>query len=662
MGGTPAPFGIEGLNVDVFADFRGGRVTEANLTEMRNEELLLANNIVILADKMPAKRPGYTKVQQVIGKVLSLFDFQRDYDQKQFLIVNSAGRLSVCDVHGGTITVLSTAEDGAASHQYVPVNFACYLSNGVKSYTLLDNAGVPTLYTRGISAPVSAPSIALVGGTLTTTYGQQYAYCYVRKVTDSTGVTRMHIGPPSPLSNSTGPLTANMVNVSAFAAPPDATWNFIWIFRTDDVPANSSSSLFFAAEIAVGTATYGDSLPDTALDLTRPIPYDNLPPIAGGILAEYMSRIITCQGNTVQASGLEEIILGIPQETAPNSLFFIIPGGKSTVSGAAIFNETAFLCTKEFWWTVQGYDVTTFKKRDKILQPGAVGKKALTVTPTHLVFLGRDRKLYAWDGQSPKPIEVSKKLAKQLVGVKSMQDISAADIENAEVRWFSFNRYNYVIVLVNTGGAPSGQFDWIQLWNATFMDEAYADGTPVPPLSETDFWPTDLMSASGIVEVDLNTYLFLGDANGNVYRWPDGFQDNGQPYAAAIGPPWSSGKAYIGQMFHPLPTPEVVKRYFWCDIQVSDRYDVLSAFRLEFIAADAPDMRLKPVGVPLGVLPPPWASAGPSLSAARGQLLQTPGCTMGRWSRLFITYPDDNAAATLSRISVSAKPIFGVNP
>lgn len=657
--GTPPIAGIEGLNVDTYADFRAGRVTESNLTEMRNEELLIANNIVILADKMPAKRPGYTLVNTVSGKVLAQFDFQRDYDQKQYLVVNSAGKISVLDVHGtGGVTVLSSSEDPAKSYEFVPTFFALYMSNGLKAQVLLDNAGIPTLYKWGISAPTVAPSVSLAAGTLTTQYGQQYAYCYVRKVTDGTGVTRMHIGPPSPLSASTGPLTSQMVNVSAFAAPPDATWNFIWIFRTNDTPANSTSALFFLAEISVGTVTYGDAITDTFLDLTRPVPYDNFPPSPAGIIVEYQSRIVGCEGNTVQASGLEEIILGLPQEAFPGALFFQIPGGKSKMSGAKVFDETLYLCTKDFWWTITGYDVTTFKKRDKIMQPGAVGKKAICVTPTHLLFTGRDKKHYAWDGVGPRPIEVSAKLAKKLLGTLSMEDINSTDIENAELRWYSDGRFSYVISLVNSGAAPVNQFDWIQLWNSKFLGETLQDGSTVM-LSETDFFPSDIMCSSAIVEVDLKTYVFLGDANGNIYRWPDGFLDNGKPFTPGMGGIWSAGNVYIGPMFHPLPKPEVVKRYFWLDLQ-TDRQDAVSSFQVEALAADTPDMTKRAINIPLQALP--GSNGIMSLTAARASLLQTPGCTVGRWMRFFVVFPADNAGATLMRVSVSARPVYGVAP
>lgn len=664
--GAPPTAGIEGLNVDSYADFRLGRITNENLTEMRNEQLLLASNIIILDDKMPAKRPGYTLVVTATGQILALFDFQRDYDQKQFLLVNSAGKLSACSISPagavGNPTILSSVEDLLQSFQFVPIAYACYMTNGIKAYTLLDNVGALKLYAMGITAPTNVPSVALVAGTVTTQYGWQWAFSWVRKVTDSFGATHVHVGPPSPLSNSSGPLTSQMANIGNFGAPPDPTWNFIWIWRTNDTPANSTSALFFDAEIAVGTATYGDANLDTALDLTRPIPYDNNPPSlgiqGGGIMVEYQSRIVICQGNIVQASGLEEILVGNPPESFPASLFFQIPGGKSSISGAAIFNETLYLCTKDFWWTVSGYDVSTFKKRDKILQPGAIGKKAICVTPTHLIFLGRDKKLYAWDGSSPKPIEISKALAKQLLGSLSMEDILSSDMQNAEVRWFSFGRYSYVLVLVNTGTVPAGQFDWIQLWNTKFLDETLADGT-VLALSETDFFPTDIITASAAVEQGLATYMFFGDPAGNIYRWPDGFLDNGKTYTPTLGLPWSPGNVFTGPMFHPLPRPDVIKRYFWADIQ-TDRNDATTSFGIEAVMADTPDMKLAPISIPLQQLP---ASSGtPALTAARAQLHQTPGCTIGRWSRLFITFPNDNLPATLLRLSISAKPQYGVAP
>src|SRR5579872_7084342 len=120
MAAAPPQFGIELLNAETYADFRQGRVTEDNLTEMTPESLLLANNILIL-DKMPTKRPGYTFVQNLgNGPVLATFDYQRDVDLQQFLISQVAGQLVQSKVDGtGTPLVLSTGESTTKIYSFV---------------------------------------------------------------------------------------------------------------------------------------------------------------------------------------------------------------------------------------------------------------------------------------------------------------------------------------------------------------------------------------------------------------------------------------------------------------------------------------------------------------------------------------------------------------
>jgi hypothetical protein len=71
--------------------------------------------------------------------------------------------------------------------------FEAYASNGKKSYVLEDRAGVLTEVPWGYAAPAAAPTIALIGGTLTLLKGRQYAFSYVEKWTDSQGVQRVHV-------------------------------------------------------------------------------------------------------------------------------------------------------------------------------------------------------------------------------------------------------------------------------------------------------------------------------------------------------------------------------------------------------------------------------------------------------------------------------------
>ena len=669
FGGAPPLYGIEGLNVETYADFRLGRITEDNLSEMKLQALLLGNNVVILSDKMPTKRPGYTLVQKIAsGPVIRTFDYQRTVDNAQYLVSQANGQLlaSRVDGTGGSPVVLSSGEDLEDTYDFVAASpYALYMSNAHRSWVLLDNSGTPTLYPWGITAPAAAPTVVLSAGTVTTTYGWQWAYCYVRKVTDGQGNTRIHVGPPSPLSDSSGPLTSQLATLSGFTPPPNASWNYIWIFRTNDVPEDSTSALFFDAEIPVAQTSYADSNLDSTLDLTRPIPYDNTPPPLGSIIVMYQSRVVVAgtpgSPDLVSVGGFEEILLGMPAECFPADLIFQVPGGLRAVSAMVPTQNALYISTKDFWFKITGYNAATFNKSDNVCQPGAVGKKAATLTPTHLVYMGKDRKLYGWDMSSARPINLSISLGKPLLGTKSMADISKSYVENTEVRYLSDGRFAHIVVLANTGAVGPLQFDWIQLWYAGFLGQLLPpDYEEAVGLCETDFWPSDIVTASNLVEVGNQTYLFLGDPNGNVYRWPDGYQDNGKNFGAALGSIWSVGHVFIGPMFHPIPPQEVVKKFMFFDLH-TDRQDCQQSFQLEAVVGDSPDMTLWPVNVPLGPLMGSGRQ-GPVLNAARGHLHLVPKCSTGRWARFLIVFPDDGNPATVIRFGISARPLYGVAP
>ncbi|MFZ1006410.1 MAG: hypothetical protein WAN65_06225, partial [Candidatus Sulfotelmatobacter sp.] len=193
---SPPQRGIEGLHPRVFNRFFGGRVTNVNLTTMPDEVCLIANNVLFLGDNRVSKRPGYTLVgMPTAAQVLSLFDFQRQSDGAQFLLSQYPNKLYASgNTNPITPELISAAEDATAKFQYAALDFACYMSNGVNSHRLVDNAGTLTLYKWGIDGPPVAPTIALGAGSLSLTYGRQYVYCSVSKITDAQGVTLISVG------------------------------------------------------------------------------------------------------------------------------------------------------------------------------------------------------------------------------------------------------------------------------------------------------------------------------------------------------------------------------------------------------------------------------------------------------------------------------------
>jgi hypothetical protein len=670
---------IQGLNVQVFSNFLGGRVSNKNLTEMSADQSLLASNVVFLGDKACAKRPGYTLVKHFdFGlPVRALFDFQRDSDNAQFLIgqflAGAASDLTASNVNGiGNPQILSNAEDPNALFQFSSLDFACYLSNGLRAYRLVDVAGTLTKFNWGIGPPIAAPTFVVSqgAGILNLQFGRQYMAAYVAKITDALGDTRISVGLASTISLFTGAVVNGSVALNVNTAGVDAQVTHIWYFSTYDTPNNTGSVLQFLGEVPIGSPAFNDTLNDQFLDPTRLAPTLNFPIPPAEIIVQYAGRPILLrvngEPNIIQACGGSEISLGIPAETAPPFLFFKIPGGKHQFTNGQVFNQALYVSTERFWFSLTGNDVTNFEEKDKVAEPGAVGKQAATTSRTHLLWLSADRKLYAWDGVNI-PLDLSMLISKQLRGTMSMEDIPASQLKNAVLKWYSFGRYEWIMLLVNTGAAPAGTYDWIQVWDMTFLPKVLAQ-TLVPTIledgtthivAESDFWPSDIMTAAALVEVANQMYLFMGDQLGNVYRWPDGYLDAGKGYYGVWGSVWSGLKVYHGgSMFHPMPPQNVEKQAMWADL-VTDRQDAYTAFQLKALGVLSPDMQLPMVDVPLN----PFQTGNRNEpTAARGNIKDVVGANLGHWFRFAVIFPNDNASSTLYRLSVSARPIKALVP
>lgn len=632
-------------------DFSGGRVSNRNLTGIAREECLIATNVVFLGDEAVAKRPGYTLKLNLgqDGKVFSLFDFQRDSDAQQFYLVQqqqvALGACSLFSVNAATLakTTLSAVENAFASFAYAPLDYAAYLSNGLASYRMVDNAGSNQLKKWGIAAPAIAPAVALPAGVLTLTYGRQYVVSAVSKITDGLGVTRVHVGKPSPISAHTGAIAAKTPTLT-LATETDPQVTHLWIFSTYDNPADSSSIFLFNGEVTNGTATYGDTVTDANLDSTRLAPFDNNPAPAGEIVLQFASRMVVTKIPTdptlVQISGFEEIGLGIPQEAFPSDLTFKIPGGKQAISAGAVFNQSLYVSTQDFLWQVQGFDVETFTKRDKVAQPGAVGKKALVATPQYLVWLGKDKKLWAWDGVNL-PVNASDQLGKPLPGSLCMEDLADGELTNVELRYYSFGRYSFLVLLANTGTAPAGSFDWVQLWDAGFIGKPLSNGR-TRLLGESDMFPADVLATCAVVDDSNNkSYVYFGDVHGNVFRWPDGSQDNGKNYTPVWGSGWSG-----------LEDEDAVKQLHHADLH-TDRADAQSQFKVSALSLRSPNMTRQVVGCEVRPLPD---DADDDPAAARAYLDEK-GVASGTWCRLVVQFPTDDQPAILYRVAVESDPL-----
>lgn len=637
---------IRGLKQDAITEFKG-KVTACNLTTGDPGTLLAAKNVMILDDSQLRRCPGYTLVTNVGGTVKAIADFQRDVDQKQFVMVQKGAIMLWMNADGsGQFGLLSGQ---TVPHEFVKNAFALYSSDGVKAWRYVDvGDGKLTPYQWGITAPVTAPAIALSAGTLTLTYGRTYVYCFVAKYTDSLGIQRVSISAPSPTSAHTGPIANEVVTLSTLQVSGDGQVNFKWIFEVTDSPINTSATYFFAAEIPNSQTTYGDALLDSALDQTRLAPYDNNPAPPAPMLAMFQNRIVAVNGNLIQLSGFSEITLGIPEESWPISLFFDLPSGKRTATAVAVLQSGTMLVvsTEDYWYAYLGYDASTFTEQDRVASPGQVGVRAGCMTNFGWAYLSKSRRIWLWSGTGS-PTDISSGIAKLLYGTYTMEDLDPSQVANAVLRWYEYGSMQFLAVFCRTLNSPDANMDLIQLWtfavNTSASSGMYGGGSGVygqlKGISQTDKVPSSTMTTANIVESGDTPFLYMGDAAGNIYRFPDGFLDNGNPYAG------------IAQLAWAMPN-DGKSKFLWVDV-TSDRADSANSIQLYATTADAPDQQLPPTQLAVQQLPSPVNQTG---LAIRGSM-NAPNLATGKYMTLYIAFPQDNNDAVVSRVSLASKAL-----
>lgn len=635
---------IRNLTPAVMSAF-SGKNTSQNLTDAVPGTLLSAKNMLVLADNQLRRAPGYTLVKRVgTGPIISSFPFERNVDAKQFIFVQSGTDLWYMQADGSGLTRISSGENPTAAFQYVQNSFICYASNGIVAYRFVDNAGVLTKYQWGISAPLVAPSISLSPGTLSLTFGRTYVYCYVSKYTDSLGIQRISIGPPSPISAFSGPITNQIVELTNIDASSDPQVNFIWVFETSDSPINTSATFFFAAEIPNGQTSYGDALLDTDLDQTRLAPFDNNPAPPSPILTTFQSSVAALNINQLRLSGTDLITLGIPEEAWPLDLFFNIPSGSRL--GTAMISPDAgnslIVDTADAKFDYTGYDASTFTEADNIASPGTVGPLAQCKTPFGVAYLSQSQRLWLWRLTSPPspPTEISGDIAQSFTGTYGMQDLSVADLPRAILLWYSFGKVHFIAAITRTTDAPDGNLNLIQLWSIPVkgsqssgqLTGSSAFYNQIGGIFQTDKIPSTGMTSGSVVRVSNQPFIFLGDQLGNVYRFPDGYLDNGIPFISNFSSPWS------------LLGTEAKKRFFWLDLWVLSPASLLDSggpvnnFAVFAAVSESAEDPPKWIQCQLTLVPSP---DGPSQYAIRANL-QVQGLNTGRYIRFATTLPQDN--------------------
>lgn len=650
---------IRGLTPATITDFTG-KNTAQNMTEAASGTLLSATNVMILADSQMRRAPGYTLVAKVgAGPIRAIYDFERNVDGAQFVLVHSGSELYWMKADGTSVVKISTGEN-AEPFMFVQNSFIAYASNGVKAYRFVDVAGVLTMYQWGITSPLTAPAIALSAGTLTLNNGKQYVFCYVAKYTDSLGIQRVHVGAPSPISAYSGPTSAQVVNLSSITASLDPQVNFIWIFATADSPANTSATFYFAAEIANGTTAWADTVLDANLDQTRLAPFNNNPAPPSKMLATFQNRVAAIQSTQLRLSGYSEITLGIPEESWPTELFFNVPAGSRQATGLSTMGQGSLLTvdTLDSVFGYTGVDASTFTEEDRIASPGMVGKFATTQTPWGRIYLAESKRLFIWNGNAgTAPTEISAAIAQSYQGTYGMNDLSQIDLASARVVWFSYGVHHYALVLARTNDATDAYLNWMQIWSIPVKGGSssgqYSGSSSffnqISGIYQTDKIPATSLTAAAVVRVASVPFVFLGDPLGNIYRFPDGFQDNGVPSTPTFSSPWS------------LLGTEGAKRFYWFDIFTQSDPSLLDTgggalanYTMWAAVSESAEDPANFTQLQMQLIPNPKK---PSQYALRGNL-QVDGLNVGRYIRVRVQMPADAFDNVVLKAIIWSAPLY----
>jgi hypothetical protein len=711
---------IEGQEKLTLADWSQGRHTSDNQATIPNTALLVARNAIRQSGALKPM-PGYTLVQDTtLDTIERLHSFERQTDQKQFLMATGASKIARCKIDGSAPAVIMSAVEANGDFDFLENAFGLFANNAQHAWMMINIAGAETIVPWGLQPAVGPPAIALGNGGLALTYGTRYVYSEVFRWIDSLGTERFHISVPSDFSAHTGPLglsvndgnmtaasgvltsaTANFVagdvgkqiivagagaggaplvsiisiftnattvtladlagttvanalvnyrlravTLSGFTAVNPVTTHF-WIFRVQDSPIGASGTYFFVAEIPLATPTYVDDVADADLDTTREAPFDNFPPPLGNILLEYGGRAVILEGDTVHLSALDEISLGVAYACFPAFLSFVVPGGIKNLSAGTIFQQQLLLSTEDYWFQISGTDIATFQMLDRVVFPGAAGRKLVLVVHGRLVWLARDKKLWTWNGiVGVDPVPMSVSIHSDSVDQLGMSSLSSGDLAECELQWYSNGTHDYVVLCATSVDARAGEKDWLQVWDLSPITGVLTIQGPIPQPAESDFFPYDPFGTSLVARDHGVPFLYFGGkGNGLIFRWPDGLLFNGQIVKdAIIGTPW-------------IQLAEAKARPLFAKI-LTNMDDAKSNFKFAAIASKGVKPNLDPVDVPLeedqadGLIDP---------TVARANLMAQEGTSFGNWIKIFVAFPADVAQdLSLSAIEIYFKPLPGV--
>jgi len=346
------------------------------------------------------------------------------------------------------------------------------------------------------------PAVTLGGTGLTASTGYQYVYCYGNS---NSG----HVSSPTIPSNVVKP--ANQTISVPLLASTDPQVNQIRVFRsTDSVAAGFNAGVYFELPTSPypnTSATITDTAADTSLIVSSvaPIAGFNDPPTPLRGVVYFAGRVWGFKNNQVFYSGLEEVLLGVPEESfvsGPGGNFwnFDEPVQALAVAGTGMNQGLMIFCGGVVYGIV-GNSLDTFRRFLISNRRGCRNLNCVSSLGGMVAWLDSSMQVWATDGNSL-----------QELSTDIRPDLAALSPVGASMTFHTAGRFHWLVLAF-----PTKMFifdmdleQWMPPWSIA-TTYAYS--------GETASGVYDLMISTGTKALKLST---------------TSHNDNGTPYTPVL--------------------------------------------------------------------------------------------------------------------------------
>lgn len=339
----------------------------------------------------------------------------------------------------------------------------------------------------GIQQATVAPTVAIVAGNLSPTFGFEWAYSYKCSgaAPGLAGPSPIEVGTASPATAQTdgGGVNHKYQLTATAPAPADPQFDtLVWwrtidgggdLFRAAEVNINTGVVSFNAATVTVlGAIPYlriVDNTPDSALDQTTRAPFLNAPPLQGKFAAVGQGRVLimnlTGAPQDAIYSGYERIIIGNPPECFPPGNRLRLSIGAESIAGGGILQAGVVMFSntdKMYMLRGQMEDITdtapvqfTQYLIELPWKLGCFSHATIQATPYGLVWLAGDKTVQLFDGNS-QPQDISAPV------YPILRNITQGSEANCSSAYFNWLERDWYVLLVPYNGAltPNRMIMW----------------------------------------------------------------------------------------------------------------------------------------------------------------------------------------------------------